>query len=387
MSPSRRIYIAALTMDVAWFCGNATLPFLVRQHGPLELGDFGLGSLAGFAALCYVVGALLLPQRLTSLDRSIVLRASALFSGLGFVFAGLCSAPWQLFVVLGAGRVALAGFWPSLMAMLGEGDGDELGHRIASFNCWWGTGKAVAFLLCGAFLELFGSPRSPLILCGAVMALAGWLVPRVQGSPAMESKDRLAATERSAIDRGFAICLIALFMSSAISCIWENQFPKGLGEQRFGESFGEGYEFAINALLFALAAGQAACFYAFRFWPRWPNASSMLRVAAVLLLASQVASLWIGSAVLLALLLLGAGFAFGVFYSHSLYRAQCAIDRARRCGIHEAVMQVGAVLGPPVAGALVATSDRLEAPYVLSAVLAMFALVAVSITKSLAQNR
>jgi len=72
-----RLLLAALLMDVTFFCAWATVPFLVKLEGPLRLEDSQLGVLRALGALTYVFGVLWLSRLWAGRDHASVARAGA----------------------------------------------------------------------------------------------------------------------------------------------------------------------------------------------------------------------------------------------------------------------------------------------------------------------
>lgn len=360
-------------MDTAFFCGWAAVPFLVKRGDRLQLDDAELGMLLASSAIVYAAGAFGLPALWVRRDRARIARLAGVGCGLGFVLASWAGAAWQLFLWLSLGRLGLSAFWPNLMALVGEAPGKTLVDRIAAFNCWWGSGKAVSFLLCGSLLQVFGDPGVAMRICGALAILSVLLVPsggRGVAGPASEQP------ETPGIERFFVAGLIGVFTAWSISAIWENQFPKGLGAARFEAEFGPSFDLWINVLLFSMFLGQAALFFAFRAWTAWPAKRWTLLLASLLLAGSQVGALASRDPLLTAAILFLGGVGCGICYSHSLYHAQAGrAIKVRRSGIHEGTLSLGFVVGPPVAGHAVVWSGRVEAAFEITIGLALLCLV------------
>ncbi|MCA8969578.1 MAG: hypothetical protein KDC95_07340 [Planctomycetes bacterium] len=380
-SSQRRLLFAALAMDTSFFAALATLPFFVKRAGVLWFGDAMLGVLLASLGLSYVVGALFLPRFQARFDPVRSTRFFGALSGALFVVGSWMTDPVLVFVTLALGRAALGGFWPTLMAMVGSGDRDALGARIARFNTWWGTGKAIAFLVCGSLLTATGDPALALRVAGALMALCVVLVvdpgetSASTGSGAEEAApvgtERGRPEQPSTGAREFTSALLAVLLGATIGAIWESQFPKGLGAARYLELFGEHYELGVNALLFCLYGGQAACFFALRAWRSWPTSRALVRGATLLLCVGQVLAVFVASVPICALGLCMSGVALGCFFSKCLWLAQHGRrDAARRSGIHESALSLGSVVGPPLGGLLAVVTASLHAPFVLAALLA-----------------
>ena len=373
----RRLYWTALVMDAAFFCGWATVPFLVKRGDALHLDDAALGLLLALSALAYAGGAFWLAPLWANRNQIVFARLACLGTALSFVLAAMATARWQLFVWLCFGRLCLSVFWPNLMALVGEAPRGDLERRISDFNCWWSSGKALAFLACAALLDRFGDPRVALVVCGVVATLPVFLVPSQCAAADVEP----APMGVRGSQRLFLAGLVGVFVAWFVGAIWENQFPKGLGEARFAEVFGkEGYAFWINQLLFALYGGQAVMFFVLRAWRGWPMRAWMVVVGAVLIAASQVGTLVSHSPVVVALLLFAGGAGFAVVYAQSLYHAQAGrADKVRRSGIHEGTLNLGTMLGPPVAGGLVVATSSFEAAFVVTVIAGVGCLVGVSV--------
>lgn len=384
------LYLAALVMDTAFFAALATLPFFVKRAGVLYFSDAVLGLLLAVCGLAYSVGAILLPRLLAGFDPVHSTRCCGALGGLLFFVASYVTDPLLVFLTLGLGRAALGGFWPTLMAMVGAGAVGDLGARIARFNTWWGSGKAVAFLVCGSLLDVTGDPAVTLRVAAAVMALAVLFVrsaaiaTNVAAAMASVTEGAIGThrlqdhESRDASSRVFVTALVAVGLGATIAAIWESQFPKGLGVLRFGSSFGTRYELGVNALLFSLYGGQALCFFVLRAWRAWPQSRSLLPGATLLLVIGQGLAVLVPTAAACALGLALSGVAFGCYFSKSLWLAQSGRhDAARRSGIHESALSIGAVIGPPLAGLTAVVSGRLELPFYAALALAGLTLVVV----------
>ncbi|MFQ5506252.1 MAG: MFS transporter [Planctomycetota bacterium] len=377
MSPIRRLYLSALLMDTAFFGGWAAIPFLVRHHeSGLFLDDGELGLLRGAAALTYVIGTIFLSPLWIKRNHALVARSGALIVGLCFVLASVATEPWMLYMALSTSGLALSLYWPNLMSLVGTAPGRTLVERIGSFNCWWSTGKAVAFLAAAFLLDELEWPALTIRCAGFFILAPLLLVPGASGPK--QAPPELAPAEIRGREEFFRAALIAIFACWFLAGVWENQFPEGLGRARLGEAFGIGYPFWANMLLFSMNLGLALGFYALRCWRSWPAMASTIAAAALLLVLCQAIALWTHSAAGIACCLFLMGACFAVLYGQSLYHAQAGQQaKVRRSGIHEGVLWIGQLLGPTLGGLLVELSGRLEAAFELNLLVVTLCLLGV----------
>ena len=360
------LYLSAFMMDSGMALVGLCVPLLAIQVG----GTYDdLGALRAAHAFTYAGGAFLLGRLADRVGYKRSMAACSLL--LVPILVGYCyaDAVWQLFALSLLSGLALAAFWPSLQAWLGEGQNrDGLRRVIGGFNISWSLGMIAGPGLAGALYAAHaeGSFVWVASLC-AVLFMAIGLVRIKENSP-VEPVETEAASLAAA--RVFLpVAWVANFATFFATGIIRSLFPKlamdlGLSAAHLG------YLMALIgvAQLVTFTLISRTHRWQFRLWPLALVQLVAIAGFAALAFGSTLAVFAVG--LLLQGLLIGFTFTASGFYSlHTAARG------GRRLGIHETVLGSGNLVGP-LAGGLAAEHIGARAPYLLAAVVVALALLA-----------
>jgi MFS family permease len=363
----RRVHLAAFCMDGSFFLMAAAVPYKVLQLGG---GPAILGLVPAVAGLTYVVLAQVAGRWSDRHPRPRLCRTgSAVLIGFALVLP-LCRSLLLLLLLVTVMSLGKALFWPPLQSLLGDlSRSGRLARNTSLFNIAWSGGKALGFLSAGWLLARGGFAAA--FLVGAVLALGALLaVPsrderRRVRSTGPTGGERLAPVPRAFLHVAWLANLVAYGAAGVLNYHLPQWFTQlGWNQERFG------------LLLGVIMAAQTTVFVLLAVRPRsgrslsWfllPLAGAMVAMALLPLLRSY------GLLLALAPLL---GIAFGSSYAASIYYSlEAPAQRGRNAGIHESLIGLGGLVPPFLGGLAADWSGRLEAPYLLSAVLILAALL------------
>ena len=355
-----------LRLGAAAFLADMSL-YLIMTGVPYRTLAFG----AGAVALGFVPVARGVPYSLCTIwagalteggDRLRAARVTLVFAALAsiaFVFVGSMAAIFGLLAVLG---FAFAFYWPALQAALADLGARGVTHSLGWFNMAWSTGKATGFLLGGMLLAGFGFPA---LFIAATLGIVGVLgliaIPLPKPLPALGSATpgSLPAPERSLAFRraGWTANAIA----GGIATVLNFHYPHWLREIGRGEVL-------LGTYLGLVFVSQTLSFYLLARLPGWRHrVGPLLALQAPMVLVLLLLPLLRLPALILAtapFMGLGLGMAY---FASLFYSVEAPAGRGRNAGAHEAVLTLGAVALPFLAGLVVETTDRLESAYIFSA--------------------
>jgi MFS family permease len=347
-----RFCLSSFCMDLANGLFFVALPYLGLAFGADSMQLGVLAALRGAAYVLACVPASMLSDRVNR--RGLVAYTAV---ALTVVFLAVAGAReyWQLCVLSVIWALAMAPFWPSLFAWLGDShDGARLGPATGAVNVAWSVGGMVGGLLAG---WLFGLGRSlpfalatvpALLACGALVGSRcghGTPQPGPSCEPVPGTRRELATVWLSNV----SVCSLLGLMSGV--------FPK-LGAH-MGVTAG-----MFGLFMGGLALGRSAVFLLGFRWGhtlhhgRLAMATQGLAAILVATVSTAQSQAW------LALVFAMIGIALGVNYFRGLYKSlEGTGSRGLKSGLHEATLLLGILVGS-LGGGMLAKGFGLHAPYV-----------------------
>ncbi len=373
MSQLQILYLVSLLMDMS----VAGVTFAISRRAAelgasaSELGWLGAVWIGVYAALVLLTGRVS--------DRVGRRKLAVLGCLLASSMTMLCSFTTRvpLLLVFGAGIGAgIAGFWPSIIAWLGEGlSGVLLAKRLTTFGVVWNTGLLFGYGCTGIIfkhwpqLAFYASAGCILfILVLLLLPVRAQMIPERPALHAPASAEATAGKSRSTIPagRGFRkTAWLALFATNLALTGTSALFPQlathlGIGADVHGALLAAGR----GAALAAFVALQLLMFWRTRLWPLW-----------IAQLCCALSILWIGFAHatwMFAVAWVIGGAVSGYTYQASIYfTLEEMAEKGKGSGFHEAMVGSGMFFGPLLAG-WVGNHHSLRMPYFFcAAVLAL----------------
>jgi MFS family permease len=322
-----------------------------------------LGMLGWVSQLVRVPFTLFSGRISDKIGRMRVIYPSAILGAVGCVGLVFSHSYAAVLVWYTAVMVAMGGFYPALMAFIGDRSPQgQLRKNLSFFNAGWASSCTVCGLAVGVLLPLgvwtpFGA--------GAVLVSLGMLLVFIWSRlPYRSSPD--ASTEPDPQDAPASpgplllIARIGLFLTVFGFAVITSLFPKLGKELAMSDS-------KISVIVGMLLVGQAAGIFtagASPWWrgKLWPHllAQSATLLAGIVILSTS-SSVVFGTAFLV------IGTAVGITYSAALYYSlQSRSEMGKNTGIHEAMIAVASIAGN-LAGGATAQMFTLRTPYLVMA--------------------
>ena len=364
------IFQLAFLMNITTGLTIFSNPLMALER--LHFSVFALGVLGALAAGTYALTCLGSGHVIDRVGYRKTIAGSCLLLLAVFFLFSLVRFPWEMFLLVAAGSLGTAFFWPSMMRWVGEEErGEELRVRIGNFNLALMAGVMVGPVIGGVIFPV--NYRFPYLLAVLMvfLVLLLFLFRREEAKKAAGSTIPAAQdSEKSAFSPAFIyVGWVANFASWFAIGSAETLFPK-LALQ-LGVS-----KLALGILISLIPLGQIVVFVWLRRGGGW-HYNFRLLIAFQLLGAAGMALFFAaGAGWIFALAFLLTGFCGGMTYFsslfYSLYRQEA---KGRKSGFHESFLGLGVALGP-LAGGLVASGGGLRAPYMLNIVVFFLAVIA-----------
>lgn len=375
-------YGITFLMSVSTVMVMVALPYLAIDW--FKAGPALLGLLGGVSSICYVGTCFLSGPLLRTFGQKGLMVSGVL--GCLVVAVTLGSAPgvWYLLLMSALTGFGTALFWPALETRIGAGVGPaELRHRMGWFNLSWSSADVLGTLAGGGFYTLAhylvqytghrGWRPLPFYLAAVVelpVLLMLLRAPRPGPSAALTAPDRQeAAGPRNSAGNGavlllgvfWVMALLANSTATAFRAVLINVFPD-IGKDFFHYS---GLQWGI-----LLAMTPLVRTVMFAWWWRHRNwtyragyffgLQALLPLAALMIVFGSSYGLF-----LVAFSLVGVGISM-TYYSSIYYSLDSeTAGHGSRAGLHEAILGMGGVMGPPLAGWFAWASGNIRAPYYL----------------------
>jgi MFS family permease len=355
-----RFFLSAFWMDFSGGMYIVALPFIAMSLGA---GSLELGIIGAVRGIAYMFGSLVAATVAAMFGRRATVTASCLAVAVLLLLTAAVGALWQLCAVAAVWAVALALFWPSLLAWVGDSHGPaELGRATGTTSMGWSLGAMAAGLFAGWLYKV--DPMLPILTAVLPVLLAAASVRRLATQrvvlAASQASGRSDPTARRRlvaawIGNGSVFCLIGLM---------GDVFP------RFGTEIGV-TPFMFGALVTVQGLARTGVFGMGLLGAEWPRKWTV-SVLLQLLAASAVALVGIIAARWWLVLAFAAlGLSMGTAYYVSLYASlESAWSRGMNSGIHEATLMAGALLGA-LGGGAIAHVWGVRAPYLPLALLVL----------------
>jgi len=371
-----RFAAAAFLMDFASGMLLVPLPYLALKLGA---DSMQLGVLGAARGCTYMVACFLVALVVDRWNRKAPIACGATVAAAAMVVMGLAREPWHLYAFIMLWAAALAFFWPSVLAWIGDSHpAPHLARATAVVNVSWSIGIMAGGVAGGCLFQAapvvvgrllgaggagaggvqrtawvlsFAASAVPAVLAAGVLLVG---VPRGRAAPVPPT----AASPRPGSRRGLIAAWIGNIGTCSLLGVLENVFPK----------LGETPELGIKAGLFGVLMASLALGRTFVFaaglgrgaWVRDWRVVGVLQLAAAALIASVAATsaFW-----WLLIVFAGVGVAAGAAYYMALYRSlEGEGSRGFKSGLHEASLLGGVLLGA-LGGGYVGKVWHMRAPY------------------------
>ena len=347
---AKTVAITSSAFLVAISVGSAWLGILFYMREIYLVSAATVGLLAAVNSLTYVAGCLLLRpvfRRIRSRDCLLIATGG---STIALVATLLVRSVALTFVLYGLFGFLMAFFWPPLVGWLSHGlESRSLGRATSRFNLSWSVGNIVSSYVAGRLSEI--DPASPLwlsaaIYAGAFLLLAGLAV--LSSSMRRDEHRGTPASHGGLPDGSTPLrfpAWVGLFAAWTVIGVLMSVFPLYARETlRISKS-------GIGVLLFVRSLFTTVAFLLLGRLTFWHFRGSVM-VAGQLVFAGLIALFALTRSPLgLGLLMCGIGPCGSLAYSSSIFYGMTgSTERARRMGIHEAVLSLGMVSGSTAGG-------------------------------------
>jgi len=337
-------FLVAISVGSAWL----GILFYMRELYRVSAGTVGL--LAAANSLAYVAGCLLLRpvfRRIRSRDCLLISTGGSAVAMVGILLVRSVAVTFVLYGLFG---FLMAFFWPPLAGWLSHGlESRSLGRATSRFNLSWSIGNIVSSYVAGRLSEI--DPASPLWMSAGVYAatflfLAGLAV--FSSSMRADEHREAPATEGGAPDASTPLrfpAWLGLYGAWIVIGVLVNVFPlyarETLGIAKSG----------IGVLLFLRSLFTTVAFVLLGRLTFWHFRGAAMAVGLLVLAALIALFAFSRSALGMGLLMCGIGPCGALAYSSSIFHGMTgSAERARRMGIHEAVLSLGLVTGSTAGG-------------------------------------
>lgn len=368
--PELGLMLVAFGNDLSVACvGLGIQQFAIHM---LHAGPFMSGLLGTVSSLSYTLGCFFGGSLSDRWGRKKPAIVSCLVCSTVWLLMLTARSPYHLLALVPFSGWGLSLFWPTLQAWLSEfsaGSRQRLNRTMAFFNVSWTAGIMIGPLVAGFIWDTkwwlaFVIPGALTYLCIYGVAKTPTHENVVLPPPEQHSlhPERAQLFLYLAWIGNFA----SWFMRGTVGSL----FPQLAKQLHFSSGL-------LGVLIFLLSAAQLLMFGITRRDPRWQYNLRALLTAQFVGMAGMALAAIANQPIMFVLAFAAAGLCSGVTYASSLFYALDGIDenRARRSGLHEAVLGSGVVIGPLVGG-LLGQHVSLHAPFAGAAVVFGLASVA-----------
>jgi MFS family permease len=357
-TPRWRLYAAAGIMEFTLYMPTVSIQYYCQENFGYGVGRLSL--VFGTSLLAFVIGG------------PIAGRLAEKTGRLAFVVAGTCVmlasrlalvlayAPWHFFAAMAVTGVANSLFWPALEAKIAQGAATHsLRRRVGWFNLSWSTVDVASFCVGGTLAWLgnrlgygYVFPYWLAVACSVgilgLLVIRRWGdVPRARAARAASSEDDDEQmvpdddTKRLWLHLGW----IANFIGWGSATVLRNLYSD-VAESFFG--WGPA-TWGFLATFYMI--GRSTIFVALQRTHRWPYRPAFFFGMQALGVVS-LAVVWGGTNfAVLAAAFLAFGLAAGSGYYASIYYSLHGHDdQAAKSGLHESVLNGGALVAISIAG-------------------------------------
>ncbi len=364
------IFLLAFLMNITTGLTIFSNPLLALER--LHFSVLALGVLGALAAGTYAVTCLGSGHLIDRVGyRKTIIASCILLLAVFFLFS-LVRYPWQMFLLVAAGSLGTAFFWPSMMRWVGDEErGEELRVRIGNFNLALMAGVMVGPVIGGMVFPVnFRFPYLLAALMVFLVLLLFFLRPREEGKTVNSPPPGGGEMKESAFSPAFIyVGWLANFASWFAIGSAETLFPKLALQLGISKLY-------LGILISLIPLGQIIVFVWLRRGGGWHYNFRLLIIFQLLGAAGMALFFIAGGGWLFALAFLLTGFCGGMTYFsslfYSLYRQKA---KGRKSGFHESFLGLGVALGP-LAGGLIASGGCLRAPYLLNIAVFLMAVIA-----------
>ncbi len=351
------LYFCAFLTDLAVAIWSFALTRRAAELGasPSEIGVLAAAWIGAYGACALVSGRV--SDRLGR--RGVAMTGCLIVAGVAAACAMTTRVGWLVTMGLAFGA-GLSGFWPSVIAWLGEGvTGPALAARLTKFSVAWNCGLLVGFGVAGVIYE-WSHTAAFVVPAGVFVVIAGLMMVRLPETTEA-ARPAIAPYQQPPVGRGFrktawlANFAVSAALGGAGTMFYDLAAQLGIGADVNGAMLAVGR----GAAMVAFVGLQMAGFWRVRLWPLW--VAQAVAAGAVL---------WLGFAertwmfvVVFAVTGLVSGYAYQASVFFSLEETS---EKGKGGGFHEAILGMAMCAGPIAAG-LVGGRWGLRGAYVFCA--------------------
>jgi MFS family permease len=355
--------LLALTV-LGHLCAAVTaivFPQIAKRHLHVSPEMLGLyGGISSFAYVCSAWGSGRIADRY---GQRVVLTCAGALLALGFA-ASLVTMHHLLFIIpfflTGAG---FGGVWPALESALIEGQSPgQMKRAMGVFNTCWMSVSAASYIISSAIYQM-----NYLVPLWSAVCIAAFLALLVNFPGAMEiapwgSETRFDHAERVPASKRLLFIRLA-FLANFASFLLVGNLRSLLPEYAAKPSVnivGWRYGLLMSGFVIGMFFSNAILMR----WHRWHYSFRYLLVAAIADAALLVAFVMTDSYFLLVTVMVLIGLPAGLFYYSSLFYGMEMHEKKGAHGSnHEALIGVGASVGPLVGGWVIALCQRADVSF------------------------
>ena len=363
-------YLMVTVMSVALLSMQAAVPFKVKQLG----GGFdAVGFLFTWTSCWYIASGLILGRIAHQAGpRRVMLVSLAICAALVFALSAT-TALWQLYAVLAAYFVSICMFWSAAEhASTGMHSRLTLVQSTAIYCVSFSLGNGVG-LLIGTGLQRQTLTVPFIIAAGltlVVWVLTWWTVSPQAGFHRSSPEDIAAfsETDRQRLQRSLLLARIGIVGAYGAYAVVTVFLPRYLCDCR-------GLSKPVAGGLTSLTQFvMAATFALHGRWTNWPHRRLPVRLAPLIGAAGLLIVCWTTQPVVIALGAMVIGAVAATSYAHNLYYAlEEPGHRARRAGIHEALIGIAYLLPAVLSGWAARWTNNPQSVFWVGAALALAA--------------
>ena len=344
------IFPSAFLVAVGMGLISLGMVFYMRDVFNASAGVIGL--LAAFWSLSYILGCIFIRPLF---DR--ILPRYAMIIATFCMFALILSIPFVnsivwICVLYGLFGFSVALFWPPMMAWLSRRiEGAELSKAISRFNFSWSAGLIISPFLAGWLSER--AAGLPLYCGSSLFLLTGFMIGGAILTLPGVRKDRETELSASSKKRNGEDTPIRYPAWVGVYTAWVVVAVIGIIFPIYARDYLAMSKSTIGLLLLSRALFMTIGFVVLGRMTFWHFKSIPMLSGQVCLAVLLILIVYVGSPLLLGLVLAVIGLLVALSYSNSIFHGVSgSVNRASRMAVHESLLSAGLISGCSIGGML-----------------------------------